>query len=66
MRVFAIGIEHPFDVAVQGSHDADTRKHRRAIEFDDQEQGFDRNVERTLTDRKEMQWGRRKLKRDQQ
>jgi hypothetical protein len=24
------------------------------------------NVERTLTDRKEMHWGRRKLKRDQQ
>jgi hypothetical protein len=27
---------------------------------------LNRNVERTLTDRKEMQWGRRKLKRDQQ
>ncbi len=24
-----------------------------------------RNIERTLTDRKEMHWGRRKLKRDQ-
>jgi hypothetical protein len=27
---------------------------------------LNRNVERTLTGRKEMQWGRRKLKRDQQ
>jgi hypothetical protein len=27
---------------------------------------LNRNIERTLTDRKEMQWGRRKLKRDQQ
>ena len=26
---------------------------------------LNRNIERTLTDRKEMQWGRRKLKRDQ-
>ena len=27
---------------------------------------LNRNAERTLTDRKEMHWGRRKLKRDQQ
>jgi hypothetical protein len=27
---------------------------------------LNRNIERTLTDRKEMQWGRSKLKRDQQ
>jgi hypothetical protein len=27
---------------------------------------LNRNVERTLTDRKEMHWGRRRLKRDQQ
>jgi hypothetical protein len=27
---------------------------------------LNRNMQRTLTDRKEMQWGRRKLKRDQQ
>jgi hypothetical protein len=27
---------------------------------------LNRNIERTLTDRKEMHWGRRKLKRDQQ
>ena len=26
---------------------------------------LNRNIERTLTDRKEMHWGRRKLKRDQ-
>jgi hypothetical protein len=27
---------------------------------------LNRNIERTLTDRKEMNWGSRKLKRDQQ
>jgi hypothetical protein len=27
---------------------------------------LNRNIERTLTDRKEMHWGRRRLKRDQQ
>jgi hypothetical protein len=27
---------------------------------------LNRNIERPLTDRKEMNWGRRKLKRDQQ
>jgi hypothetical protein len=27
---------------------------------------LNRNIERTLTDRKEMHWGRRKLKRDEQ
>jgi hypothetical protein len=27
---------------------------------------LNRNIERTLTDRKEMHWARRKLKRDQQ
>jgi hypothetical protein len=27
---------------------------------------LNRNIQRTLTDRKEMHWGRRKLKRDQQ
>ena|SRR2546421_11407138 len=30
MCVFAIGIELPLDVTVQGSHDADARKHRPA------------------------------------
>jgi hypothetical protein len=30
MRVFAIGIEHALDVAVQRSHDTDPREHRRA------------------------------------
>jgi hypothetical protein len=28
MMVFAIGIEHPLDVPVQGSQDADAREHR--------------------------------------
>jgi hypothetical protein len=31
MMVFAIRIEHPLDVTVQGSHDADAREHRRAV-----------------------------------
>jgi hypothetical protein len=30
MRVFAIGIEHPLDVAVQGPHEANAREYRRA------------------------------------
>jgi hypothetical protein len=30
MMVFAIRIEHPLDVTVQGSHDADACEHRRA------------------------------------
>ena len=38
MMVFAIGIEHALDVAVQRSHDADAREHRRAAR--DQDQGF--------------------------
>jgi hypothetical protein len=32
--VFAVGIEHPLDVTVQGSHDADARKlGRPAVAF---------------------------------
>jgi hypothetical protein len=27
MHLFAIGIEHPFDVTVQGLHDPDPRQH---------------------------------------
>jgi hypothetical protein len=34
-------IKHPFDVTVQGSHDADARHHRRAaVAFGDQDQDF--------------------------
>jgi hypothetical protein len=29
MGIFAIGIEHPFDVTIQRPHDADPRHHRR-------------------------------------
>jgi hypothetical protein len=42
MMVFAVGIEHPLDVTVQGPHDADAREHRRAVLVDDQKQGLDR------------------------
>jgi hypothetical protein len=38
--VFAISVEHPLDVAVQCSHDANARHHGRAVEFDYQDQGF--------------------------
>jgi len=44
MGVFAVGIEHPFDVSVQRPHDADARHHRRAVKLDDQKQGFDRGL----------------------
>jgi hypothetical protein len=45
MMVFAIRIEHPLDVTVQGSHDADPRKHRRAaVTFGDQDQGLNRGL----------------------
>jgi hypothetical protein len=40
MRVFAIGIEHALDVAVQRSHDADARQHRRPPVRRDRDQGF--------------------------
>jgi hypothetical protein len=42
MPVLARRIEHPLDVTVQGSHDADAREHRRAVLADDQKQGLDR------------------------
>jgi hypothetical protein len=44
MPVFAIRIKHPFDVAVQCPHDADARHHGGPVEFNDQEQGFDRGL----------------------
>ena len=44
MLVFAISVEHPLDVAVQSSHDADARHHGRAVELDYHEQGFNRGL----------------------
>src|ERR1700731_3453179 len=40
MMLFAIGIKHPLDVAVQRLHDADAREHRRAAQRRDKRQGF--------------------------
>src|ERR1700682_1387807 len=36
--------EHPLDVTVQGPHDADPRKHCRAADCRDQDQGFHRRL----------------------
>jgi hypothetical protein len=44
MRVFPRSIKLPLDVSVQCSQEANTRHHGRAVEFDDQEQGFDRGL----------------------
>jgi len=44
MRVFPRSIKLPLDVSVQCSQQANTRHHGRAVEFDDQEQGFDRGL----------------------
>jgi hypothetical protein len=44
MRVFARRIELQRDVTVQRPHDADPRKHGRAVMFDDQERRFDRSL----------------------
>jgi hypothetical protein len=38
--VFAVNVEHPLEVSVQCPHHADPRHHRRAVEFDYQEQGL--------------------------
>ena len=40
MRVFPVGTERPLDVAIERPHDADSREHRRAAKFCDQEQCF--------------------------
>jgi len=37
-------VEHPLDVSVQRPHEANPRHHGRAIELDDQEQGFYRGL----------------------
>jgi hypothetical protein len=44
MRVFAVWIELPHDMTVQCLHDADLRKHGRAVLFDDQKHRFDRSL----------------------
>jgi len=44
MGIPARGIKRPNVAAVQCPHDADARHHGRAIELDDQEQGFDRGL----------------------
>ena len=43
MRVL-LRIEHPLDIPIECSQHADARHHGRAIEFDDQEQRFDRGL----------------------
>jgi hypothetical protein len=41
MMILSRRIKHPLDVPVQGSHDADPRKHlRAAVAFGDQDQYF--------------------------
>ena len=44
MRVLARGIKLANVAAVQRSHDTDARHHGRAVEFDNQEQGFYRGL----------------------
>jgi hypothetical protein len=44
MRVFAIGIEDPLDVAVQRRHDADPGQHCRPAARGDEHQGFHRRL----------------------
>jgi hypothetical protein len=44
MLVFARGIKLPLNVSVKCPHDADVRHHGSAVEFDNQEQGFDRGL----------------------
>jgi hypothetical protein len=44
MGIFARRIEHPLDVAVQCTHDADPGEHRRAAECRDQDQGLHRGL----------------------
>jgi len=44
MRVFARRIKHPLDVSVQCPHHTNARHHGRAVELDDQEQGFYRSL----------------------
>jgi hypothetical protein len=44
MRVFTRWIKLPLDVSVQRSQHADARHHRRAVEFNDEKQGFNRGL----------------------
>jgi len=44
MLVFPRRVEHAFDVAVQRSHDANSRKHRWPSQFRDQHQALNRGL----------------------
>ncbi len=44
MALFAIRVEHSLEVVVQRPHDADARKHCRAVIVDNQEHRFDRGL----------------------
>jgi hypothetical protein len=44
MMIFAIGVEHALDTAVQCPHDADAGEHRRPAERHDQDQGLHRRM----------------------
>jgi len=44
MRVFARRIKHPLDVPIERPQHADARHHGWPVEFDHQEQGFDRGL----------------------
>jgi hypothetical protein len=44
MGIFAIRIELAHDMTIQSPHDANARKHRRAVIFDYQQQRFDRSL----------------------
>jgi hypothetical protein len=44
MSIFSRSIKLPNVAAVQCPHDTDARHHRRAVELDDQEQGFYRGL----------------------
>jgi len=46
MRVLARGTKLPNVAAAQRSYDTDARHHGRAVELDDQEQGFYRGLPR--------------------
>ena len=46
MMILARGIKLPNVATVQRPHDPDARHHGRTVEFDDQEQGFDRGLPR--------------------
>jgi hypothetical protein len=44
MMVFAIRIEHPLDVTVQGPHYTDAREHRRSVMLCNQQKRLHRGL----------------------